>query len=253
MYAQVQHLPGREPLHDGLRSAVRGQGKEVGKLLGLALFKGESRITPCPSTCPCSWCVNPETKTHTRALALALTLCGWLTDNPPDSSESQILSFLQVRFLYRRDTQQKAKILRRVGFPLQMLDVFEFCSSTETTLEDAERRGSRRTPRRSSQRKGRRARARPSPESQRPWLPTRPHRVLRPPRHHHSQGRIADSDTMSGGSRGRAVGGVWRRCGVYPWRRGHQKLDGGGLAWRTCASTRPGSRDTDRSDHSLAS
>ena len=39
--------------------------------------------------------------------------------------------------MYRRDTQQKAKILRRVGFPLQMLDVFEFCSSNlKTTLEE---------------------------------------------------------------------------------------------------------------------
>ena len=41
------------------------------------------------------------------------------------------LSVQLVRFLYRRDTQQKAKILRRVGFPLQMLDVFEFCSDEQ--------------------------------------------------------------------------------------------------------------------------
>uniref|UniRef100_A0A7S2T8K6 Ubiquitin carboxyl-terminal hydrolase n=1 Tax=Chloropicon roscoffensis TaxID=1461544 RepID=A0A7S2T8K6_9CHLO len=85
-------------LHDGFKIGLcEDREKRSEKLGRLALFKGESRITTLP----------------------------------------KYLSVQLVRFLYRRDTQQKAKILRRVGFPLQMLDVFEFCSSNlKTTLEE---------------------------------------------------------------------------------------------------------------------
>lgn len=76
-------------LHDGFRlSLCEDREKHSPQLNRMALYKGVSRITKLP----------------------------------------KYLSVQLVRFLYRRDTQQKAKILRRVGFPLQMLDVFEFCS-----------------------------------------------------------------------------------------------------------------------------
>ena len=79
-------------LHDGFRlSLCEDREKHSTALNRMSLFKGVSRITTLP----------------------------------------EYLSVQLVRFLYRRDTQQKAKILRRVGFPLQMLDVFEFCSDEQ--------------------------------------------------------------------------------------------------------------------------
>jgi ubiquitin carboxyl-terminal hydrolase 14 len=79
-------------LHDGFRlSLCEDREKHSTALNRMSLFKGVSRITTLP----------------------------------------EYLSVQLVRFLYRRDTQQKAKILRRVGFPLQMLDVFEFCSEEQ--------------------------------------------------------------------------------------------------------------------------
>ena len=77
-------------LHDGFRLSLCEDREKHSQVLNrMTLFKGVSRITALP----------------------------------------KYLSVQLVRFLYRRDTQQKAKILRRVTFPLQMLDVFEFCSA----------------------------------------------------------------------------------------------------------------------------
>ncbi|QDZ26038.1 ubiquitin carboxyl-terminal hydrolase [Chloropicon primus] len=84
-------------LHDGFRLSLCEDREKHSQALGrMALFKGVSKINTLP----------------------------------------KYLSVQLVRFLYRRDTQSKAKILRRVGFPLQMLDVFEFCSDElKGTLE----------------------------------------------------------------------------------------------------------------------
>ena len=73
-------------LNDGVKLSLVEDREKMSEALGrMTVFKGNSAITKLP----------------------------------------KYLTVQLVRFLYRRDTQQKAKILRRVTFPMRM-DVFEF-------------------------------------------------------------------------------------------------------------------------------
>lgn len=83
-------------LAEGLKLGLRGDREKTSAALGrLAHFRGEARIEALPP----------------------------------------YLTIQMVRFFYKADVQQKAKILRKVTFPL-VLDVYEFCSDElKATLE----------------------------------------------------------------------------------------------------------------------